>query len=37
MAIRSSETIFSKITTTSGKPRIEVSDVEMEENESPKE
>ena len=32
MAIRSSETIFSKIATTSGKPRIEVSDVEMGEN-----
>ena len=32
MAIRTSETIVSKIKTTSGKPRIEVSDVEMGEN-----
>ena len=32
MAIRSSETIVNKIVTTSGKPRIEVSDVEMKEN-----
>ena len=32
MAIRTSETIVNKIVTTSGKPRIEVSDVEMKEN-----